>query len=50
MYSKTIDMGLEIFNIIVASNRFTPKSDQLQFSLSFSHQRYIVQCGEFGNR
>ena len=29
-----------------------PKSDQLQFSLSVSHQRYtcIIQYGEFGNR
>ena len=25
-------------------------SDQLQFSLSVSHQRYIIQYGEFGNR
>ena len=31
-------------------NPFTPKSDQLQFSLSVSHQRYIIQYGEFGNR
>ena len=30
-------------------NPFTPKSDQLQFSLSVSHQRYIIQYGEFGN-
>ena len=28
----------------------TPKSDQLQFSLSVSNQRYIIQYGEFGNR
>ena len=25
-------------------------ADQLQFSLSVSHQRYIIQYGEFGNR
>ena len=25
-------------------------TDQLQFSLSVSHQRYIIQYGEFGNR
>ena len=25
------------------------ESDQLQFSLSVSHQRYIIQYGEFGN-
>ena len=31
-------------------NPFTPKSDQLQFSLSDSHQRYIIQYGEFDNR
>ena len=31
-------------------NPFTPKSDQLQFSLSVSHQRYIIQYGELGNR
>ena len=30
-------------------NPFTAKSDQLQFSLSVSHQRYIIQYGEFGN-
>ena len=29
---------------------FTPKSDQLQFSLPVPHQRYITQYGEFGNR
>ena len=29
-------------------NPFTPKSDQLQFSLSVSHQRYIIQYGELG--
>ena len=29
---------------------FTPKSDQLQFSLSVSYQRYIIQYGEFVNR
>ena len=28
-------------------NPFTPKSDQLQFSLSASHKRYIIQ---YGNR
>ena len=31
-------------------NPFTPKSDQLQFSLSVSHQRHIIQYGEFGSR
>ena len=31
-------------------NPFTPKGDQLQFSLSVSHQRYIIQYGECGNR
>ena len=32
------------------ANPLTPKSDQLQFSLSVSHQRYIIQYGEFGSR
>ena len=27
---------------------FTPRSDQLQFSLSVSHQRYISYSGELG--
>ena len=27
---------------------FTPKSDQLKFSLSVSHQRYNIQYGELG--
>ena len=31
----------------LAFNPFTPKS-QLQFSLSVSHQRYIIQYGELG--
>ena len=30
-------------------NPFTPKSDRLQFSLSVTHERYIIQYGEFGN-
>ena len=29
---------------------FNPRSDQLQFSLSVSHQRHIIQYGEFDNR
>ena len=29
-------------------NPFTPKSDQLQFSLSVFHKRYIIQYGELG--
>ena len=37
-------------NILDGLYLFTPKSDQLQFSLSVSHQRYIIQYGEFGNR
>ena len=27
---------------------FTPRSDQPYFSLSVSHQRYIIQYGELG--
>ena len=34
----------------VTINPFTPKSDQLQFSHSVSHQRFIIQYGEFGSR
>ena len=30
----------------VVFNPFTSKSDQLQFSLSVTHQRYIIQYGE----
>ena len=30
-------------------NPFNPRSDQLQFSLSVSHQRYIIQYGELSN-
>ena len=37
-------------NISFWFSPFTPKSDQLQFFLSVSHQRYIIQYGEFGNR
>ena len=35
---------------IIGINPFTPKRDQLRFSRSVSHQRYIIQYGEFGNR
>ena len=31
-------------------NPFTPMNDQLQFSPSVFHQRYIIQYGEFGSR
>ena len=44
--------GTDVINGYLVDNRdsnpFTPKSDQLQFSLSVSHQRYIIQYGELG--
>ena len=39
-----------ILIVILGINPFTLKSDQLQFSFSVSHQRYIIQYGEFDNR
>ena len=36
--------------ILESFNPFTLKSDRLQFSLSVSHQRYIIQYEEFGNQ
>ena len=51
VYTKTILSSAILVNIIAPKvfNPFTPKSDQLQCSLSVSHQRYIMQYGEFGN-
>ena len=41
---------VKTLNTCEESNPFTPSSDQPWFSLSVSHQRYIIQYGEFGNR
>ena len=39
----------DAWKFMIMVNPFIPKSDQLQFSLLVSHQRYIIQYGEFGN-
>ena len=49
-FRQTIWPGLKMYGGHSQFNPFTPKSDQLQFSLSVSHQRYIIQYGEFGKR
>ena len=46
----SVALSDEVGNWWITFNLFTPKSDQLQFSLSVSYQKYIIQYGELGNR
>ena len=43
---RTCEPSLSLLKVSLLINPFTPKSDQLEFSLSASQQRYIIQYGE----